>query len=127
MLEDETAILDFEAHFGKLDRAAAFAYTTVTSDIEQVVTFRLSGDDMFELFVNGDKVQQRLVQQPFDYDQDTLPVRLVAGENHILVKVYDLYGPWRLRARLTQSSQPASLAAHLKTTDSTVASAPPSE
>ena len=123
VLEDETAILDFEAHFGKLDRAAAFAYTTVTSDVEQVVTFRLSGDDMFELFVNGDKVQQRLVQQPFDYDQDTLPVRLVAGENHILVKVYDLYGPWRLRARLTQSSQPASLAAQLKTTDGTVAAA----
>ena len=35
VLEDETAVLDFESHFGKVDRAAAFAYTTVTSDIER--------------------------------------------------------------------------------------------
>lgn len=122
-LADDTAILDFEAHFGNLDRAAAFAYTKVTSDTERMVSFRLSGDDMFELFVNGEKVLQRLVEQPFDYDQDTLPVRLVAGENHILVKVYDIHGPWRLRARLTETSQPASLAAHLTTTVSDVAAA----
>ena len=78
---------------------------------------------MFELFVNGDKVLQRLVEQPFEYDQDMLPVRLAAGENQILVKVYDIRGPWRLRARLTETSQPASLAAQLKTTDGTVAAA----
>ncbi len=114
MIEDETGVLDFESYFGKVDRAAAFAYTTVTSAIERTVTFRVSGDDMFELHVNGDKVLQRLVEQPFEYDHDLLPVRLAAGENQILVKVYDNWGPWRLRVRLTETVQPTSPAANLK-------------
>jgi hypothetical protein len=112
-LEDPSGVLDFEAHFGKLDRVTGYAYTTVTSDRAQVVYLRLSGDDMFELFVNGDKVLQRLVEQPFDYDKDIVPINLAAGENRILVKVHDNYGPWRLRARLTESNRPGSAAARL--------------
>lgn len=114
VVEDETGALNFETYFGAVDRAAAFAYTTVATDSERTVIFRVSGDDMFELYVNGDKVLQRLVEQPFDYDQDLLPVRLAAGENQILVKVYDNRGPWRLRVRLTETSQPTSPAARLE-------------
>ena len=122
VLDDPTAVLDFEAHLGKIDRAAVFAYTAVTSDIERTVTFRLSGDDMFELFVNGEKVMQRLVEQPFEFDQDILPVRLKAGRNDVLVKVYNVRGPWRLRVRLTETSQPGSVAARLKSPDNAAVS-----
>ncbi|MCP4784014.1 MAG: hypothetical protein GY903_34045 [Fuerstiella sp.] len=107
-LKDATGVLDFESHFGKINGATAYAYTNVRSDRDKLVTLRLSGDDMFELFVNGERVLQRLMAQAFDYDKDIIPVRLVEGENHILVKVHDINGVWRLRARLTESDRPGS-------------------
>jgi hypothetical protein len=105
---DPSGVLDFEAHFGQMDRATAYAYTTVTCDRDQRVCMRLSGDDMFELFVNGNKVLQRLMEQPFEYDKDMVPIDLVKGENRILVKVHDRYGPWLLRVRITESNRPGS-------------------
>ncbi len=114
-LENKTGILDFEAHFGKLNQVTAYAHTSVYSREDQTVVMRISGDDMFELFVNGKKVLQRLVTQPFEYDKDVVPVRLKKGKNDVLVKVHDFYGPWRLRVRLTESIRPASPAAQVAT------------
>jgi hypothetical protein len=68
---------------------------------------------MFEVIVDGKKVLQRLMQQKFLYDDDMVAIALKKGENTILVKVHDQYGPWRLRARLTESPNPAATAAVL--------------
>ncbi len=108
-VKNETAIINFETHYGKMDRATAYAYTTVTSDRDKMATLRISGDDMFEVFLNGEKILQRLMAQPFEYDKDAVPVQLVKGENHLLIKVHDNYSAWKLRARLTETDRPASL------------------
>ncbi len=110
-LDNPTGILDLEAHFGRLDSVTGFAYTTIESPREQTVYLRVSGDDMFEVIVNGKKVVQRLVPQPFEYDKDVVPIRLKKGDNRLLFKIHDFVGRWRLRARLTRSSSPASPAA----------------
>jgi hypothetical protein len=81
--------------------------------VEKVVYLRISGDDMFEVIVDGKKVLQRLMQQPFRYDDNMVAVTLKSGENTLLVKVHDQKGPWRLRARLTESPRPVAMAAVL--------------
>ena len=110
-LDDPTGVLDFRAHFGPPRNATAFAYTVVSSDRPRTVYLRISGDDMFELWLNGKKVLQRLMVQPFDYDKDVVPVRLERGDNRLLLKVHNFNGPWRLRVRVTETADPASPAA----------------
>ena len=75
---------------------------------------RVSADDMFELYVNGKPMIQRLVRQPFWYDWDVIPVRLKAGENHLLFKVHNFSGAWRLRVRITTGRELTSPAYALK-------------
>ncbi len=112
-LEDPTAILNFEGLFGVMDLATAYAFTTIHSDTEKVVYLRLSTADMFEVTLNGQKIMQRLVSQPFWYDWDTVPLHLKPGANTLLFKVNDFWGPWLLRARLTESTNPLAKAAAL--------------
>jgi hypothetical protein len=112
-LKDPTAILNFESVLGRLDWATAYAATTIHSEVDKTVYLRISGDDMFEVIVDGKKVLQRLMQQKFLYDDDMVAIELKKGDNTILVKVHDQYGPWRLRVRLTESPDPAATAAVL--------------
>jgi hypothetical protein len=112
-LKNPTAVLNFESVLGRMDQATAYAATTIHSDVEKVVYLRISGDDMFEVIVDGKKVLQRLMQQPFRYDDNMLAITLKNGENTILVKVHNQKGPWRLRARLTESPRPVAMAAVL--------------
>ena len=112
-LKNPTGVLDFESMLGRMDQATAYAAATIHSASDQVVSLRISGDDMFEVFINGQKVRQRLMPQPFGYDDDVLAIALNKGKNTILIKVHDQYGPWRMRARLTESPSPTAAAAKL--------------
>ena len=116
-LHDPTAVLDFNAVLGSVDQATAYAATTIHSNEDKVVFLRTSGDNMFEVIVNGEKVLQRLMRQPFRYDNETLAVALKEGDNTLLVKVHNLNGQWRLRARLTESPSPVARAAVLGVSD----------
>ena len=113
-LTDPTAILNFEVVLGAADMVTAYAHTTLESDAQRTVYLRLSGDNMFEVILNGEKVMQRLVSQPFWYDWDMVPLQLRAGSNDLLIKVHDEWGPWLLRARITESSHRMSKAAVLR-------------
>lgn len=117
-LKNPTAVLDFESVLGRMDQATAYAAATVRSASDQVVYLRISGDDMFAVIVNGQRVRQRLMPQPFGYDDDVMAINLKQGDNTVLVKVHDQYGPWRMRARLTESPSPTSAAAKLAPTPS---------
>ncbi len=112
-LKDPTAVLDFESTLGRMDWATAYATTTIHSEVDKTVYLRISGDDMFEVIFDGKKVLQRLMQQRFQYDDDIVAIALKKGDNTILIKVHDQYGPWRLRARLTESQSPTATAAVL--------------
>ncbi len=112
-LKDPTAVLNFQSHLGRSDWATAYAATTIHSAVDKTVYLRSSGEDMFEVIVDGKKVLQRLMQQKLLYDDDMVAIALKKGENTILVKVHNQYGPWRLRARLTESSNPTATAAVL--------------
>ncbi len=100
-VDEPTGVLNLGRVLRPSGPATAYALAIVPSDRDQTVWVRVTADDMFELFVNGQPMIQRLVRQPFWYDWDVIPVRLRKGENQLLFKVHNFSGAWRIRVRIT--------------------------
>ena len=109
-VDEPSGVLNLAKALGRNGALTGYALAVVPSDRERVIWVRVSADDMFELYVNGRPVVQRLVRQPFWYDWDIIPVRLRAGRNELLFKVHNFSGGWRLRVRLTEERALASRA-----------------
>jgi alpha-D-xyloside xylohydrolase len=92
--------LDFQALLGEHHHAAAYARTTLTSELEQDAELRFGSDDTLTVWLNGERVYSVETYRSAEMDQDIVKVRLVAGENTLLVKVAQDVGAWRLMFRL---------------------------
>ncbi len=80
---------------------AAYAYATVSSPDEREVQFKYSGDDQSKVWVNGKQVHANNSAQTAVMDNTTIPVKLNAGKNTILVKVCEQTGFWGFYLRIT--------------------------
>jgi hypothetical protein len=93
--------LDLLHHCWSPGPAVAYAYATVVSDREQDVRVLLGSDDGVKLWVNGKLCHENHTQRGVTRDEDSVTVRLIAGENRVLFKVDQGHGGWGLMARLT--------------------------
>ncbi len=79
----------------------AYAYATVSSPDERDVQFKYDGDDQSKVWVNGKQVYTNNSAQAAVMDNNTIPVKLNAGKNTILVKVCEQTGFWGFYLRIT--------------------------
>lgn len=86
-----------------LDQVRAFAYATINVPAAQEATLRIGSDDGIRAWVNGEKVHSNVVDRGVSLDADQVPVKLVAGENTILLEIIQHAGGWRFIARLTNA------------------------
>jgi hypothetical protein len=81
----------------------AYGYAEVTSDQAREAVIRLGTDDGYELWLNGKKLGGTRAGRPMTVDQDTIPVKLKAGPNKLLVKVLQGGSAWRFCLRVTDA------------------------
>ena len=79
----------------------AYAFATVTSPDEREVQFKYDGDDQSKVWVNGKQVFTNNTAQTAVMDNNSIPVKLNAGKNIILVKVCEQTGFWGFYLRIT--------------------------
>jgi mono/diheme cytochrome c family protein len=73
------------------DVCATYFYRTITSPSTRDMVLKLGSNDANKLWVNGEVAFDNNVQRGVEAEQDTVKVRLKAGENQILMKVVN-YG-----------------------------------
>lgn len=83
---------------------AAYAYCTILSPAERVVTLLCGSNSELRIFLNGVRVHAMDGARTARADQDTVKLRLTKGENRLLVKIanshqnhkFDFFGgnPW---------------------------------
>ena len=61
----------------------------------------IGADDSERVWVNGQKVFELTAARGLSCDQDKIPVKLKAGRNTILLKIWQLNQGWEFCARLT--------------------------
>ncbi len=62
----------------------------------------LGVDDGEKIWVNGELAFDNFVARPLQADQDKVPVKLKAGTNRILMKIYQNNLGWEFCLRLTK-------------------------
>jgi len=83
------------------DLCLGYAYAEVTVDKDVNALLRLGVDDSEKIWVNGKKVFEHFVARPLQVDQDQVPVKLKAGTNAILLKIWQNAMGWEFCLRIT--------------------------
>ena len=98
---DPIGKVDLIALLGSCEQCVAYAYAEVVVNEEMKAEFRLGVDDGEQIWVNGEKVFDNFTARPFQLDQDRVPVKLKAGTNKILLKIYQNNLGWEFNLRIT--------------------------
>lgn len=97
-------VVDLHAAFGGArEDAVAYAMTFVHSDHNRDVRLALGSDDGVAVWVNGELVHTNDVQRGYGSMQDSVPIRLRAGRNILLLKITQARGAWAFGAHLLES------------------------
>jgi hypothetical protein len=83
------------------DQCIGYAYTEITLDKDVTAVLRLGVDDSEKVWVNGKKVFELFVARPLQVDQDQVSVKLKAGTNAILLKIWQNAMGWEFCMRIT--------------------------
>lgn len=81
----------------------AYTWATVTSPDEREVQFRFDSDDQSKMWLNGKQVFTNMKAQAAIVDRYTIPVKLKAGKNTLLVKVCNGELNWGFYLRITDT------------------------
>lgn len=83
--------------------SVAYAYTTFTTERAQSAYLMMGNDDTVHVWLNGKLVHET---DGSDYiNHDTIPVDLLKGSNHLLVKADQPRGQWFFTVRVATESQ----------------------
>ena len=86
------------------DRALCigYAYAEITVDKETDAVLLVGADDSEKIWLNREKVFELFTPRPLTVDQDKVPVKLKAGTNTILIKIWQNNLPWTFCVRVAK-------------------------
>jgi hypothetical protein len=93
-ISDPLGRLDLEHLLGKACDSTAYLYVEVNCPEAQDVILRIGSDDYVVCWVNGKEVHRYERPRGLRVDQDSVPARLEAGSNHVLLRVKNLTEGW---------------------------------
>jgi hypothetical protein len=97
-------VVDLARAFQRTQDVCAYAYQEIEVKEGLDVKLRLGSDDGIVCWLNGKKVHAVDATRPHLAGQDTVPARLEAGKNRVLLKVTQGGGEWQFSVRITDPS-----------------------
>ncbi|QEH33585.1 HEAT repeat protein [Aquisphaera giovannonii] len=105
--QDPHGKIDLRANLADRDKCIGYAYAEIEVDRPTDAVLLLGVDDGEKVWVNGKKVFELFEARGLTVDQDKIPIRLIAGTNKILLKIYQNTLGWEFCARVaTPDGQP---------------------
>ncbi|HPP00350.1 MAG TPA: HEAT repeat domain-containing protein [bacterium] len=101
VLDDPTGRMNLGAIVGQWNDAGVYLYAAVQVDRDGEAVFHIGSDDDVVCWLNGNEVHRFIGERGWSPDQDTAPVQLKKGINHILLKVLNAGGGWEFSLRIT--------------------------
>jgi HEAT repeat protein len=105
-------VMDLLQSFQRTQNVCAYAYTELDLKEGRDVKLKMGSDDGIICWLNGKKVHSVDAIRALRADEDSVPVRLEAGKNKVLLKVTQSEGEWQFSLRITdRNDQPLDLTA----------------
>jgi len=102
--DDPGGIVDLRKTVADTDHAVAYAYTEIELPEAVDAVLLVGTDDSQKLWVNGQLVHDRFVARALTADEDRIPVKLQAGTNRILMKVWQNVMGWAFCMRIVDGN-----------------------
>ncbi|MEQ8819319.1 MAG: glycoside hydrolase family 31 protein [Sumerlaeia bacterium] len=99
-LQSEHVVDLHEALGGFHEYAVAYGYTIIHSPKAMDAVLALGSDDGVAAWLNGELVHKNAVGRAYTAKEDTVPVRLNAGENTLMLKITQGQAGWAFGAHL---------------------------
>jgi pimeloyl-ACP methyl ester carboxylesterase len=98
-------VVDFSGPFpGSLkENVVAYAYTTIQRAAAGKAVLSVGSDEGIRIWLNGKLVHEKREARPLTPDEDQIEVQMSAGENALLVKVEQSWGPWTFCLRVLEA------------------------
>ncbi|MCX7045825.1 MAG: SUMF1/EgtB/PvdO family nonheme iron enzyme, partial [Candidatus Sumerlaeota bacterium] len=88
-----TEMVDGQVHnLNGFDRCATYLFRTITASEPRKLNAGFGSDDGIEVWLNGQKILSKDVPRGAEADQDRATLDLKAGENQLLMKIYNISG-----------------------------------
>ncbi|NLE59881.1 MAG: HEAT repeat domain-containing protein, partial [Planctomycetes bacterium] len=100
--DDPSGKIDLRKQVANRDRCVGYAYTEIAVKEAADAVLLLGVDDSEKIWVNGEKVYDAFVARALKVDDDRVPVKLQAGTNKILMKVWQNAMGWEFCMRITR-------------------------
>jgi alpha-glucosidase len=98
-------VVDLHEVFGRHhDDAVAYGMTYVDAAEDRDLILSIGSDDGVSVWVNGELVHTNDVQRGYGSMQDSVPIRLRAGRNVMVLKITQAKGAWAFGAHLLDAS-----------------------
>jgi HEAT repeat protein len=92
--------IDLRSSIANRDRCIGYAHAEVVLDRPADAVLLIGADDSEKVWVNGEKVFELFTARGLQPDQDRVPVKLKAGTNTILLKLYQDTQGWEFCLRI---------------------------
>ncbi len=99
---DPNGKINLRATVADTDNAIAYAYTEITVPEATEAVLLLGVDDSERVWVNGQKVYEQFTARGLTVDQDRVPVKLRAGANKVLLKIWQNTLGWEFCLRIVK-------------------------
>ena len=83
----KTPIIDLAKHIAKKEYVYTYATTQIHADSSKSAYFGVGSDDAIKIWLNGELVHENFAARAVGIDQDLVAVKLVKGENNLVVKI----------------------------------------
>jgi len=93
-ISSKTPIIDLSAHIAKQEYVYTYATTYIHAESAKSAYLGVGSDDAIKIWLNGELVHENFAARAVGIDQDLVPVKLVKGENHLVVKVVNATLGW---------------------------------
>jgi hypothetical protein len=98
--QDSHGKIDLRSTIAERDNCLGYAYAEIELPKPVDAVLLLGVDDSEKIWVNGSKVFEHFTARGLVVDQDRVPVRLKAGTNAILLKIYQNTQGWEFCVRI---------------------------
>ena len=98
--DPDTGRVNLENVFKTKAMVCAYAYAEIEAPEEADAKLLAGSNDQIAIWLNGSKVHNAANKRNFEADKDEVPVHLVAGTNHLFVKIGNVEGGWEFAIRM---------------------------
>jgi len=100
--DDPNGKIDLRKQVANRDQCIGYAYAEITVQEPTDALLLVGADDSEKMWVNGEKIFEQFVARALQVDQDRVPVKLKAGTNTILVKIWQNTMGWEFCMRIAR-------------------------